>query len=221
MMLLFETLPVRPCGLITNPLAFKALSFPRVIPVFLSSSARLILLTLYLPPSSSLNSSSTCVKIFCKLFLDLYDKNRRSIGTLSEEKQTRYDRLAHSSAQPVPVEWKLPKVIDFTVSDEAQAYDKHLFGEDGGSAHIFLNSWERSVLLEEIDEAVCWLAKFAEKHGVSFGRIQLIREHTGPDGKKHFYRLDMSKTQIRNKVRAIKSNDELDAIFEELSERKI
>jgi len=31
----------------------------------------------------------------------------------------------------------------------------------------------------------------------------------------------MGKIQIRNKVRAIKSNDELDAIFEEYGERKI
>ena len=33
-------------------------------------------------------------------------------------------------------------------------------------------------------------------------------------------RLDMGKLQIRNKVKAIKSNDELDAIFEEFGERK-
>lgn len=215
-----------------------------------------------------------------KCFLELYDKNRRSIGTLSEEKQTRYDRLVHSSAQPVPLEWKLPASIDFTVSENAQPYKKHLFCENGGSANIYLNSWERGVLLEEIDDAVCWLrnldrkswsleipydvkgvwtpmypdlvivradasgyifdilephdasrkdncpkaiglAKFAEKHGAHFGRIQLIREYPGVDGKKHFYRLDMSKTQIRNKVRAIKSNDKLDAIFDEFSERKI
>ena len=213
-------------------------------------------------------------------FLNLYDKNRRSIGTLSEEKQTRYDRLVHSSAQPVPQEWKLPKTIDFTVSENAQTYQKHLFCENGGTASIALNSWERGVLMEEIDDAVCWLrnldrktwsleipyevkgvwtpmypdlvivgadatgyifdilephdpsrkdncpkaiglAKFAEKHGAAFGRIELIREHPGVDGKKHFYRLDMGKLQVRNKVKAIKSNDELDAIFEEFGERKI
>ena len=213
-------------------------------------------------------------------FLSLYDNNRRSIGKLSEEKQTRYDRLVHSSVQPVPLEWKLPKTIDFTISETAQAYQKHLFCEAGGSAHITLNTWESGVLKEEIDDAVCWLrnldrktwsleipyevkgvwtpmypdlvivradssgyifdilephdpsrkdncpkaiglAKFAEKHGASFGRIELIREQSGVDGKKHFYRLDMGKIQIRNKVRAIKSNDELDAIFEEYGERKI
>ncbi len=64
------------------------------------------------------------------------------------------------------------------------------------------------------------LAKFAEKHGERFGRIQLIREQRGPDGANHFYRLDMSKTAIRNRVRGITSNEELDRIFEDLAERE-
>ena len=92
-------------------------------------------------------------------FLSLYDNNRRSIGKLSEEKQTRYDRLVHSSVQPVPLEWKLPKTIDFTISETAQAYQKHLFCEAGGSAHIALNTWESGVLKEEIDDAVCKVDK--------------------------------------------------------------
>jgi len=54
------------------------------------------------------------------------------------------------------------------------------------------------------------LAKFAENHGERFGRIQLIRKDHG-----HFYRLDMGKLTIRNKVRGITSNSELDRIFEE------
>lgn len=59
------------------------------------------------------------------------------------------------------------------------------------------------------------LAKFAEDHWDVFERIQLIREQPGPDGKKHFYRQDMSKLDIRNKVRGITSNGELDRIFDE------
>lgn len=64
------------------------------------------------------------------------------------------------------------------------------------------------------------LAKFAEKHWDVFGRIQLIRQQRGPDGRNHFYRLDMSKTPIRNKVRGITSNEELDRIFDESAERE-
>lgn len=59
------------------------------------------------------------------------------------------------------------------------------------------------------------LAKFAEEHWDKFGRIQLIRLKKGVDGREHFYRLDMEKTTIRNKVRGITSNEELDRIFNE------
>lgn len=58
------------------------------------------------------------------------------------------------------------------------------------------------------------LAKFAEKHWDKFGRIQLIRLKKGVDGREHFYRLDMEKTTVRNKVRGITSNEELDRIFD-------
>lgn len=59
------------------------------------------------------------------------------------------------------------------------------------------------------------LAKFAEKHGEHFGRIQLIRKAKGADRRDHFYRLDMGRLEIRNRVRSISSNDELDIIFKE------
>ena len=42
----------------------------------------------------------------------------------------------------------------------------------------------------------------------------------GPDGQMHFYGLDMSKAAIRNRVRAINSNTELDHIFDEDAERR-
>ncbi|WP_026673649.1 DEAD/DEAH box helicase [Alkalihalobacterium bogoriense] len=58
------------------------------------------------------------------------------------------------------------------------------------------------------------LAKFAEKHWDKFGRIQLIRLKKGVDGREHFYRLDMEKTTVMNKVRGITSNEELDRIFD-------
>ena len=64
------------------------------------------------------------------------------------------------------------------------------------------------------------LAKFAEKHWDKFGRIQLIRLKKGVDGRDHFYRLDMGKTTVRNKVRGIISNEELDRIFDTDAERE-
>jgi type III restriction enzyme len=59
------------------------------------------------------------------------------------------------------------------------------------------------------------LAKFAEKHGEHFGRIQLIRKVKGADKRDHFYRLDMGKLSVRNRVRGVTSNAELDRIFDE------
>jgi len=64
------------------------------------------------------------------------------------------------------------------------------------------------------------LAKFAERHGGQFGRIQLIRKEHGYDGKSHFIRLDMGNTRICQRVRGITSNSELDRIFDELGERE-
>lgn len=58
------------------------------------------------------------------------------------------------------------------------------------------------------------LAEFADKHQFTYNRIQLIRRKTGADRKEHFYRLDMAKVQVRNKVKAIADNAALDAIFE-------
>ena len=36
-----------------------------------------------------------------------------------------------------------------------------------------------------------------------------------PDAREHFYRLDMGKVSIRNKVRGVTSNSELDRVFDE------
>lgn len=58
------------------------------------------------------------------------------------------------------------------------------------------------------------LAEFADKHQFTYNRIQLIRKKVGADRKEHFYRLDMTKVQVRNKVKAITDNAALDALFD-------
>lgn len=62
------------------------------------------------------------------------------------------------------------------------------------------------------------LAEFAQAHSNSYGRIQLIRKLTGADGASHFYRLDLTNITVQRRVKAINSNEELDAIFSELAE---
>ena len=59
------------------------------------------------------------------------------------------------------------------------------------------------------------LAKFADRHGEQFGRIQLIRKEKRPDRKEHFYRLDMNTITVRNIVCGSTSNAKLDRVFAE------
>ncbi|NLF78560.1 MAG: DEAD/DEAH box helicase family protein [Chloroflexi bacterium] len=62
------------------------------------------------------------------------------------------------------------------------------------------------------------LAEFAEKHPLLFDRIQLIRKQKGPDGKDHYYRLDVGKDAVRKKVLgAGSSNNILDQVFDEVA----
>lgn len=57
------------------------------------------------------------------------------------------------------------------------------------------------------------LAKFAERHWTQFIRIQLIRKQRGPDGRDHYYRLDLGNESVRREVLPVKSNDELERVF--------
>jgi len=67
---------------------------------------------------------------------------------------------------------------------------------------------------DNADKAV-GLAQFAEKHWAQFIRIELIRKKRGPDGQDHYYRLDLGDPTVRAQVLPIKSNDELDRIFDQ------
>lgn len=56
------------------------------------------------------------------------------------------------------------------------------------------------------------MAVFAEKHGELFDRIQLIRER-----KSGFVRLEMNKKVIRDQLKLVTSNDQIDAMFEAIA----
>lgn len=208
-------------------------------------------------------------------FFELYENNKRAITRLSEARKGVYEKLVNASDRPIAMPWVLPETIDFTVSNDSIAFEKHLFCMSDGTFKASLNPWESGIIKEELQKgAVAWLrnldrkkwsfeipyqsggvatsmfpdllivrkdkhgyvfdvlephdpsrkdncdkacglAQLAEGHWDKFGRIQLIRQQRGDDGRDHFYRLDMSKVSIRNKVRGITSNGELDRIFSE------
>lgn len=58
------------------------------------------------------------------------------------------------------------------------------------------------------------LAEYAENHP-SFGRIQLIREYADEFGKKRLVRLDFTKREIREKVKAMTMPEQLNGLFNE------
>ena len=66
-------------------------------------------------------------------------------------------------------------------------------------------------LSDNFEKAV-GLAKFAEKHGALFGRIQLIRKQSSAGGE-HFARLEINQAATIKKLLLITSNPQLDELF--------
>lgn len=60
------------------------------------------------------------------------------------------------------------------------------------------------------------LARFAEKHGSLFGRVQLIRKQSSAGGER-FARLEINQTAAIKKLLLITSNPQLDELFSNLA----
>jgi type III restriction enzyme len=67
-------------------------------------------------------------------------------------------------------------------------------------------------LSDNFEKAV-GLARFAERHGGLFGRIQLIRKRASPEGGEHFVRLEINKEATIKQLLLISSNPQLDNLF--------
>lgn len=65
-------------------------------------------------------------------------------------------------------------------------------------------------------EKAVGLARFAERHGALFGRIQLIRKQTSPAGGDHYVRLEINKEATIKQLLLITSNPQLDDLFARL-----
>jgi type III restriction enzyme len=62
-------------------------------------------------------------------------------------------------------------------------------------------------------EKAVGLARFAERHGHLFHRIQLIRKQTSKAGGERFFRLELNSEAARKLVLLVTSNAQLDAVF--------
>jgi len=65
---------------------------------------------------------------------------------------------------------------------------------------------------DNVEKAV-GLARFAERHGHLFGRIQLIRRQQSPAGGQAFYRLEINRTATQKRLLLVTTNPQLDALF--------
>jgi type III restriction enzyme len=63
-------------------------------------------------------------------------------------------------------------------------------------------------------EKAIGLARFAERHGHLFDRIELIRKQTAPTGERKFYRLNMNREATRRHVLLLTTNSQLDFLFD-------
>ena len=70
--------------------------------------------------------------------------------------------------------------------------------------------------LDDNFEKAVGLARFAERHGALFGRIQLIRKQSTAGGER-YVRLEINHTATIKRLLLITSNPLLDAVFEELA----
>jgi type III restriction enzyme len=70
-------------------------------------------------------------------------------------------------------------------------------------------------LADNFEKAI-GLARFAERHGALFGRIQLIRKQASPAGGERFVRLEINKEATIKQLLLINSNPQLDDLFAKL-----
>lgn len=83
--------------------------------------------------------------------------------------------------------------------------------KEGGEFVIDILEPHDPSLSDNFEKAV-GLAKFAEKHGALFGRIQLIRKQSSAGGE-HFARLEINQTAMIKQLVLVTSNPQLDALF--------
>ena len=69
-------------------------------------------------------------------------------------------------------------------------------------------------LADNFEKAV-GLARFAERHGHLFDRIQLIRKLPSQAGGERYARLEINSQMVRKQVLLVTANPQLDALFEQ------
>jgi len=83
---------------------------------------------------------------------------------------------------------------------------------DGDDFHFDILEPHDPSLADNFEKAV-GLARFSERHGCLFDRIQLIRKQASPTGGETFARLNINTESVRKALLLVTSNPQLDELF--------
>ena len=83
-------------------------------------------------------------------FTELYDNNKRALGSLREQRRVAYEKLRIATAKPSEIPWHLPESIDFRRLPTDPLWEKHIYIESTGDFKASLGTWEADILNEEL-----------------------------------------------------------------------
>lgn len=109
-------------------------------------------------------------------FNELSDEYRLKFAHLMEDKyRKQYDAIISNGNEVSAHSFRLPELIRPSVDRDGEKYYNHFFvNEETGYAKIKLDSWEKTVIDEEIarDDFVCWIRNPAHSWGLCLKRLE-------------------------------------------------
>lgn len=99
------------------------------------------------------------------IFDKIYEESKREIAELKEVEIEKFQKLRLATGNPTPINWHLPKYLDFKRPTGSKAFSKHIFVEEDGRFYASLGGWERGVIEEEIKDknVVGWFRNLDRK----------------------------------------------------------
>lgn len=151
------------------------------------------------------------------LYLEDEGRFRADLGTWERE------LLAEELADPDVVGWLRNldrKPWSLEIPYQSGGAERPMFPDllvvrrgEGGDGYCFDILEPHDPSLADNFEKAVGLARFAERHGHLFHRIQLIRKQASKAGGERFFRLDLNTEVVRKQVLPVTANPQLDAVF--------
>lgn len=114
--------------------------------------------------TNSINSLESLNSYAENEFYKLYDEYKWKIYSLEESRRIAYDRIISLSSKPIEIPWEIPQSIDYTLNDENQEYEDHLFVDENNKFFAKLNTWEHLLINEELRRgASTWIRNVERK----------------------------------------------------------